>query len=180
MNGNKIIILSVFVVVFVIFAIVFGKGMHKDGNVKPRYDERQAAIRGRGYMFAFYSIIIAMCLIPMLLPDTAIAFLGDTIYLIPLFVGLPIHIMYCVWNNAYIELNLNYKSWVCYMLFVGVFNIGLGIWAISSGRMIVDGVLQVNIANLYLGILLFIIVIEILIKNAIDGREEDDDEESEA
>lgn len=179
MNGNKIIMLSVFVVVFVIITIVFGKSMHKDGNVKPRYDERQAAVRGRGYMFAFYSIIIAMCLIPML-PDTAIAFLGNTIYLIPIFIGMPIHVMYCVWNNAYMELNLNYKYWVGYMLFVGAFNIGLGIWAISSGRMIVDGVLQVNIANLYLGILLFIIVIEILIKNAIDGREEDDDEESEA
>ncbi len=66
------------------------------------------------------------------------------------------------------------------MLFIGAFNIVIGIWAVCDGRMIQDGVLQVNIANLYLGIMLVIIIIEILIKNAIDGKEEDDDEESEA
>ena len=131
-------------------------------------------------MFAFYTIIATICLMPLILTDSMRAFLGDTIFLIPLFVGLPVHVMYCVWNNAYIELNLNAKTWIGYMIFVGAFNIGIGIWAVCDGRMIQDGVLQVNIANLYLGIMLVIIIIEILIKNAIDGKEEDDDEESEA
>ena len=138
------------------------------------------AIRGRGYMFAFYTIIATTCLMPLILTDSMRAFLGDTIFLIPLFVGLPVHVMYCVWNNAYIELNLNAKAWIRYMIFVGALNVGIGIWAIHDGRMIQDGVLQVNIANLYLGIILFIILIEILLKNAIDRREDEEDEESEA
>ena len=178
--NNNIILVTIYVVIFVILMIVIGKGMHKDQKMKPKYDERQMAIRGRGYMLAFYSIIVTTCLLPLILTDNMRAFLGDTIFLIPLFVGLPVHVMYCVWNNAYIELNLNAKAWIGYMIFIGAFNIGIGIWAVCDGRMIQDGVLQVNIANLYLGIMLVIIIIEILIKNAIDGKEEDDDEESEA
>ena len=180
MSNKNIFMVTVFVVVFVILMIVIGKGLHKDQKMKPKYDERQMAIRGRGYMLAFYSIIVTTCLLPLILTDNMRAFLGDTIFLIPLFVGLPVHVMYCVWNNAYIELNLNAKAWIRYMIFVGTLNVGIGIWAIHDGRMIQDGVLQVNIANLYLGIILFIILIEILIKNAIDRREDEEDEESEA
>jgi hypothetical protein len=51
---------------------------------------------------------------------------------------------------------------------------------LADGRMIEEGVLQLNFLNLYLGILMIVIIVEIFIKNAIDGKEAEDDEESEA
>jgi hypothetical protein len=182
MSGYKLFLLVSFVVIIVIFAVALSKGFHKDSSVRPKYDERQMLIRGKGYMIAFYSMIIVMCLMPVALTDNVKQFLGDNIYFLPLAVGLPIHVIYCIWNNAYIELNLNYKKWIIYMIFVGLYNLFLGLTAYWSGRLIEDGVLQANVLNLYLGVLMIVIIVVLVIKNAIDRREddEDDDEESEA
>jgi hypothetical protein len=180
MNGNMAIFLIIFVVIFAVLFVVLGKSFHKDSKTLPKYDERQMAIRGRGYMIAFYTIIIVMALMAWIINDDIKTFLGDMLYFIPLCIGIPVHVMYCVWKNAYIELNLNYKLWIRYMIAIGIFNLGLGIWALADGRMIEEGVLQLNFLNLYLGILMIVIIVEIFIKNAIDGKEAEDDEESEA
>ena len=180
MDSNKIIMLTIFVCLFIVLGLVFAKSFHKDSSATPKFDERQMAVRGRGYMFAFYIIILVMCLMPVVMTDEIQTFLGDLIYFIPLCVGLPVHVMYCVWKNAYVELNLNVKSWVVLMIFIGIFNLILGVSRIIDGTIIEDGVLQANAINLYLGILVFVILIELLIKNAIDRKEADEDEESEA
>ena len=180
MGNSKLIMFTLFVVLFVLLIIIFGRGFHKDSKMKPKYDERQMLIRGRGYMIAFYTIIIVSCFIPILATEEVKTFLGDLIYFIPLLIGIPVHITYCIWNNAYLELNLNYKRWIGYMFFVSAFNLMVGIWAILDGRFIKDGVLQPNAINLFLSILLIVVIIEILIKNAIDRKEADEDEESEA
>ncbi len=131
-------------------------------------------------MFAFYIIIISMCLMPVIITDEMKKFLGDMIYFIPLCVGLPVHVMYCIWKNAYVELNLNVKAWVRLMIFIGIFNLIVGGYKLFDGTLVENGVLQANAINLYLGILVFIILIEMLIKNAIDKKEDGEDEESEA
>lgn len=180
MDGNGKLLLAIFVSIFVILMIAFAKSFHKDSSVTPKYDERQMAVRGRGYMFAFYIIILVMALMPVLITDEMKTFLGDLVYFIPLCVGLPVHVMYCVWNNAYVELNLNVKAWIRVMLVIGLFNLLLGGYRLVEGTLVEDGVLQANVINLYLGILVMVIIIELLIKNAIDRKEAEEDEESEA
>ena len=175
--NNNIILVTIYVVIFVILMIVIGKGMHKNQKMKPKYDERQMAIRGRGYMFAFYTIIATTCLMPLILTDSMRAFLGDTIFLIPLFVGLPVHVMYCVWNNAYIGLNTNPKRFAIISIWIGIMNFVIGLsWLIRSG-FLVNGVVHESAINLAVAICFVIMGIELFIKWNIDRKESESEEE---
>ena len=174
------VMIIVAVVVSIIICAVIMKAFHSGRSSMPKYDERQQLIRGRGYMIAFYSIIIVMCLIPVIMTQEMIHFLGDILFFIPLILGIMIHIMYCIWNNAYIELNLKIKNWVIFMLCISVFNLALGAISIKNGNMVEDNVLQVQALNLIVGGLGLVILVELLIKMAVDRKGADEDEESEA
>ena len=164
----------------VILTLVIGKSMHKDGNTLPKYDERQKLDRGRGYMIAFYSMAVLTCLIPVVLPEKTLHFLGDTVFMFPPFIGLMIHIGYCVWKDAYIELNLNESKWTIFILMIGCLNLLIAYSSYRSGRMVMDGVLQFHVANLIVGAMAILIVLEIAIRKLVVGKGGDDDEESEA
>ena len=168
------------VLLCVILTLFIGKSMHRDGNTLPKYDERQKLDRGRGYMIAFYSMAILTCLIPVVLPEKTLHFLGDTVFMFPPVIGLMIHIGYCVWKDAYIELNLNESKWTIFILMIGCLNLLIAYSSYRSGRMIMDGVLQFHVANLIVGAMAILIVLEIAIRKLVVGKGGDDDEESEA
>ena len=180
MNGNLIMTVAIVVVICLVLIIALSKSFHRDSSMKPKYDERQMAIRGRGYMLAFYIILIVMCFLPALINDETKKLLGDLVNFIPMAIGIPVHVSYCIWNNAYIELNLNYKKWVIFSIVAGLFNMLVGFSSIHSKGLIRDGSLNFNLVNVYIGILLIIVLIELVIKNAIDRKEDEEDEESEA
>ncbi len=164
----------------VILTLVIVKSMHKDGNTLPKYDERQKLDRGRGYMIAFYSMAVLTCLIPLVLSEKTLHFLGDTVFMFPPFIGLLIHIGYCIWKDAYIELNLDEAKWTLFILMLGFMNLLIAYSSYRSGRMVKDGVLQFDVANLIIGAMAIVIVSEIAIRKLIVKKGGDDDEESEA
>ena len=166
------------IVIICVLIVLLNKKFHVDGK-KAKYDERQVLARGRGYKVAFYTTVITS-MIPAVLSDNIIRFLGPSMYFIPLSVGLMVYISYCIWNDAYLELNLNKKSWIIYMVMIGLFNIFLFLLHIKEGY-VKDGVISISAVNLLMGIMCIVILIQIFIKDIVDKkREADDDEEFEA
>ena len=91
-----------------------------------------------------------------------------------------VYISYCIWNDAYLEINLNIKSWIMYIVLIGLFNICLFLSHIKTGY-VENGVINISVVNLMMGILCFIVLVELIFKYAFDKRREaDDDEELEA
>ena len=177
MRFGVAILIIVFFVVFL--SLIMLKSVHKDGNALPKYDERQRVIRGRGYMFAFYTTLIIYCLIPFVLKGESKKFLNDMLFFGPALIGILIHVSYCIWQNAYVELNIEFKRCVAVILSTSLLNLMMGLMAIGDGRIVKDDKLQVPALSLAVGALGTIIVIEMLVKRAIDKRG-DVDEESEA
>ncbi|SEF80414.1 hypothetical protein SAMN04487934_103214 [Eubacterium ruminantium] len=175
--GVTVLIISLFLIIFL--SLIMMKSMHRDGNALPKYDERQRIIRGRGYMFAFYTTLIIYCLIPFVLKEETRRFLGEMLFFGPALIGVLIHVSYCVWQNAYVELNIEFKRCISIILSTSFCNLLIGMTAFGDGRMVKDDTLQFPAISLAVGALGTIIVIEMLIKRKVDKRG-DVDEESEA
>ena len=175
--GVTILIITVFFTI--LLSIIICKSVHNDGNALPKYDERQRIIRGRGYMYAFYTTLIIYCVIPFVIKGDTKKFLGDMLFFGPALIGILIHISYCVWQNAYVELNTEFKRCVAVILSTSLFNLFIGLTSLTSGKMVENDKLQVTALSLAVGALGTIIVIEMFIKRMIDKRG-DVDEESEA
>ena len=163
----------------VVLSLVLMKSIHGDGNALPKYDERQKVVRGRGYMFAFYITLIIYCAIPFTLQDDAKKYLGDMLFFGPALLGILIHVSYCIWQNAYVELNTEFKKCVSVITATSILNLWLGLLAIADGRMVKEGALQFPALSVMVGVVGMLIVIEMIVKRALDKRG-DADEESEA
>lgn len=160
-----------------ILTAVIIKIAHTDGQ-KPKYDERQMVARGKGYTYAFYTAVL-VAIIPCFLPEEIKVFLGDMLYFTPLLAGILVHITYCVFNNAYLEMNTEPKRWISVFTCIGIANLLIAFANCRDG-FIEDGVLKTGVLNLCMGIVFVIIMLEVLIKSRLDAKEVDDDEESEA
>ena len=160
-----------------IFAAVIIKMAHTDG-AKPKYDERQQVARGKGYTYAFYTSAV-VAIIPCFIPEGIKVFLGDMLYFIPLLAGMLVHITYCIFNDAYMEMNLDPKRFVCIFTCIGIANLLIAFANCKDG-FIEDGSLKTGVINLSMGILFMIIMLEVFIKSRLDAKEAGDDEESEA
>ena len=150
---------------------------HTDGQ-KPKYDERQMVARGKGYTYAFYTAVL-VALIPCFLPEEIKVFLGDMLYFMPLLAGILVHITYCVFNDAYLEMNTEPKRWISVFTCIGIANLLIAFANCREG-FVENGSLKTGVLNLSMGIILVIIMLEVLIKSKLNAKEGDEDEEFEA
>lgn len=148
------------------------KRMNSDRRAKTKYDERQKAVRGMAYTYAFWTMLAGNAILMVLaLTDLGIGELGPALYFLPIFAGIAVQVSYSIFNDGYVGLNTNMKRYLIFMIIVTIFNLGFGVIGIATGQMIEDGRLKGPFLNLLCGSLFLIVVVDLLIKKAIDGRE---------
>lgn len=167
-----ILVWSIGLVVGLILAILIIKMFNKDGKAVTKYDERQKAVRGQAYMYGFFAILIT-CGILMVLntQEGILKVLGDSLFFIPIIVGVIVQVTYSIFKDGYVGLNTNMKRFIFFMTFIGLFNLGLGIMWIVRGEILVNGVLQSGALNLMCAFMFVVIAIELIIKSIIDKKE---------
>ena len=161
------------IIIGIILVIILLKVLNKDGAVRTKYDERQQIVRGKAYMCGFYSGLIA-CAVMLFLNtgNFGAEKLGYAGFFIPILAGVVGQVSYSIFKDAYVGLNTNMTRFILIMAFISAFNFFIGIMAAVNGELIVDGKFQGPVINLLCGILFVIIFIELIIKKAIDAREE--------
>ena len=170
---GKIFIWSIGFVVGIIIAFLCLAKLNNDGKSKTKYDERQKAVRGDAYRYAFFATIIS-CFVVMLLStvDGILNIFGNEVYCIPIFIGLIVQISYAIFNDGYVGLNTNMKRFIIFMILITLVNILVPVRFMVEGEFIKDGVIQTGFANLLCAGLFIILIIELLIKKLIDKRGE--------
>lgn len=158
--------------VLIAFLLKFANRNHR---MKTEYDERQQVLRGRGYMYAFYTMLMYEVLmvgikvgeISLPIPDYILHFAG-------LITGCVVLAGYCIWNDVYWGLNNNYKRYGIVFALLAVFNAFPVIGALTSGELVVDGMLNLPFLNLLVLVMMLILGIMMLVKRTTDkGAEED-------
>ena len=159
--------LAVGIALGLVIAVLLVKYANKDHAVKSKYDERQEAVRGKAYRYAFYSIIIYEAVMLVLeigqftlpLPSYVMHFTG-------IIVGCLVLACYSIWKDVYWGLNNNRKRYAVIFLVCAALNAIPVVFTIL-GKTTFDAAWL----NALVLIMLAIVGIELLIKESIDRRE---------
>lgn len=144
----------------------------KGDGVKSEYDERQELIRGRGFKYGFFTILIANYIYYMLWMAESIRFLSPDIALvITTLLGVCVSACYCIWYDGYFALNEKKGCFIVIAVVGGMINMVLGVWSFASGVAIYNGQLTFRSLNLFCGIMILIIGGVMLLKKI---RKEDE------
>ena len=145
----------------------------KGDDMKNQFDERQEQVRGRGFKYGFFTMMISNA-----------ALLVLNILEIPLFsnmevamtasivIGVSVFASYCIWNDGYFALNEKRKSLLVMFGFIGLLNLVIGIGNIFAGVVIENGAFTFRSTNLFCSMMFIVVFIMLLLKQIKDGKEE--------
>lgn len=149
----------------VVAAIVL-KATKNDGRLRCEYDERQAVLRGKGYRYGFFAMLICniayglleICLVE--LPLTA-----GVAMLLAALIGIGVQIIYCIWHDYYFALNEQRSRFMVVFVLIGGINLALGFHNLLDGSALEHGVLNFRSINLFCGLLFVVIFVALLLRH---------------
>lgn len=176
MNGNLAYGLGFIFGVTIVTAIILIPmliALTKDGKIKRKYDERQEAIRGRGFKVAFYTIIVMNMIYGCLeVVCNNIPIEPGAVMFIIAIMGAGVYAWYCILNDGYFALNERIPQTLVAITIIGLVNLLIGLANIMDGTIMNEGVIRFESINIVCGIFMLITVFVILIKQHRDKRED--------
>ena len=144
----------------------------KTGVEKRNYDERQQAVRDKGFRYAYLTLLGCMALLAVLHSLDIVTGNVSGWLFVAVIVSLLVHIIYSIYNDAYFRVSDSPKSFIALFSVLGLTNIALGIMKRINGE--VEGVFPAyGDLNAVIGAMLLIAVVNILIKLWLDKRSEE-------
>lgn len=175
-DGTLGILIGVIIgcIIGIILLLFILKLTKTDGDIKCKYDERQELVRGKGFKYAFFTLLFynfaAACLTVAFeeIPIDSSGFL-----MIGVLIQLLVYVTYAIWNEAYFSLNENPRKVMIVLAVLGFVNLLFGIWQMADGRFLENGVLTFRSMNFFIGIVMIIIFLVLAVKQICRRREED-------
>lgn len=169
------------IIIAILLDIFFLKRFNTDNDINIKYDERQQIVRGKGYKYSFWTmvfliagaIVLDACGIDLPLQNSVL-------YFLIILISIMVHTSYCIFNDGYFGINNNPKQYYWFFVFIGLFNVLVGIINCRGGRLISEGKLDTPAINLFCGLMFVLLGICIVIKKFItknDDIDEDDEDE---
>lgn len=162
-------------VIIGIICVVFLLALTKNGDsAKCKFDERQELVRGRGFKYGFFTLLICNFIVFLLeMSDVPVYAETEVIVVINCLIGISIYVIYCIWNEGYFALNENRKRLMVAFAVIGVANLLVSAVNIAEGTMIENGKLTFRSLNLCCGLLLIVVFVTLLLKKVCkDGKDE--------
>lgn len=177
-DAGRVIGISAGAAIGVLLVIAILKFSKKDGSLKCKYDERQELVRGKGFKYGFFTIVIY---------DACNMFYGnflerivmrEVIMALGIFLGVVVYAGYAIWNDGYFSLNENPRRVMGSFVVLSVGNIFLGLMHIPMGDFSVGGVIGYPAVNLMVGIMILclfgiLLAKRICKKEPAEGQEEE-------
>ena len=176
MNGNLAYGLGFVLGIVIVSAIILIPmliALTKDGRIKRKYDERQEAIRGRGFKIAFYTMVTmnmlygffqAVCKELPIEPSVVV--------IIITFMGVGVYAWYTILNDGYFALNERIPQTLVAFTIIGLANLLIGLCHVMDGTIMNEGVIRFESISIVCGIFMLITVLVILIKQHKDKKED--------
>lgn len=156
-----------------IFIVLILRYTKTDRSVKCKYDERQQLIRGVGFKYGFFALIIYNAAASFLISIEEKPHIDyAAIMLMGMLFGLFVYAVYCIWNEGYFSLNENPRRVVVAFIVIAILNFGVGFRSYLHGILIENGMLTVQCINILCGILLVMLLLVMAAKHICKGREE--------
>ena len=138
-------------------------GKFRNGEIK--YDERQTAVRGRAFKWAYATLLVALALYAVTdgLWDWCVPVAGCTM---AISASLVPFLLICIFGEAYWWTDTGRKGQYVTSALLGLSNLAVAGAAAANGELVEDGRLQIGAANLSLGAVFILVLIATLIQRA--------------
>ncbi len=159
-------------IVLVTFLAAFSQ---KDETMKQQYDERQELVRGRGFKYAFFAMLIWNALFYILKTADIHALYAismEFVCIVGIMLGTGIYAVYCIWNDAYFALNQTAVPLMVMLSVFGIINLVFGIRYVMYNPIFQEGTFDIRVTNLLAGMLTLVIFAVMLIKKLRTDRED--------
>lgn len=162
------------VLIGLIFVVILLTVTKKGDSLRCKYDERQELAKGRGFKYAFFTMLICNFIVFLLNLIEMLPFADISIWIaIICMASISVYVCYCIWNDAYFALNENCKSLIIIFSIGGIANLGLGILAFIRNVAIQNGKITFQSLNLFCGIMFLVIFATMFLKKiCTDGKDE--------
>lgn len=168
---KMVLILGVVIGLLVVVIIL---AVTKTGDdTKNQFDERQELVRGKGFQYGFFAIMISNAVL-LFMKAFEIPLFSDlqVAMVLSIVIGVSVFASYCIWNDGYFALNENRKSLLVMFGFIGLLNLVIGIGNIFAGVVIENGAFTFRSTNLFCSMMFIVVFIMLLLKQIKDGKEE--------
>lgn len=174
MNRAMIIGIGCGIIVGLIVAFILLLVMKTDGSLKSKYDERQELVRGRGFKYGFFTMMVYYVIY---------GFLGVALEKMPvdhlvgcilgILLGVLVCACYAIWNEGYFALNEDRKRVLIIFAVIAIVNFVVAGVNMMQYGLVQDGVLTIHSLNLFCGLLFIIIGIVLFLKDRLGAKEEE-------
>ncbi|MBR1441704.1 MAG: hypothetical protein IJ589_10850 [Lachnospiraceae bacterium] len=160
-----------------IICVILFKIANTNKKIKSEYDERQEAIRNRGYKYSFYALIVAeLALMCARALEITFPFADYLLHLGAMLFGLLFLGIYTIWNDAYWGMNNNRKRYTVIIVIAVLLNILPVVMAVKNGFLGNAGLNSVPIMNIMVLVWLAIIGIAAVIKKIVKKNDAEEEE----
>ena len=175
MNIFKSAGVAVGLLVGLIIAVIIFKVANTNHKAQTEYDERQKEIRGRAYMYAFYTTVACECVMMIIeIGGVNNLFENYLLHFASLLTGCIVLCCYSIWHDVYWGLNNDPRRYSIIFIIVTALNIIPIIGAVKSGTLMENGKFGLPFMNILVMIMLASIGLIFLIKHIADGRREEE------
>lgn len=159
-------------VIGMILVIVLLRLTKKDYSLRCKYDERQQLVRGRGFKYGFFTLMIYDIFYGWGMDALDQQYIDDvTAMIFGVCLGVAVYASYCIWHEGYFSLNENPKRVLLVFGILAVLNFIIFAVQILHGTVMEDGVITYHCVNLLSGVLFIFIFIVIFAKWFCNRRE---------
>jgi hypothetical protein len=165
-----------YVMIVLFIAIMIGL-LALNFNKLKEYDERQLAIRGRGYSYAYFTVMILSILYVSTKNIISVPISSELISVIILLISVIVFITYTIFNDAYGSYKYNnYKKLFILYIIMFLLNLVYLRSSIVNHTLIKNGLLLFREGmDLVLSIFFLILILNLVIKLLVDRCKKDEE-----
>lgn len=146
------------------FLIVVGFGLlirftRQSKRLKPEFDERQVAARGKAYKAGFFSLLIYGAIRTALQAFGPEWCSGLVFEVLGIVIGAGAFAIVAISNDAYLGFNEDNRHAMIILSIIGVLNFACGIIGIITDGLWKDGKIPTSFVNLLISVLFLVIVV---------------------
>ena len=167
---------AVIIVIAIAITIAFGyyviKKKKESGGQTYQYDERQKLVRGNGFRISFMTVFLLNFIYGVFLYGLTKDIVSPQLVVIAIgFIGWIVYSIYCIFNDAYLQVGQNYSygKWILLTTFLVVIYLIQAYFNRGQG-FIYNGFATGFSMNLMLAFFFFVILVSIVIKAFLDKR----------
>ncbi len=153
-------------ILIIVVLLIFTKKNH---SLRGKYDERQLIAQGKGYKYAFFTMLIYFSGLVVL--DLTETFAVNAILLLPgVLLGVIVYVNYAIFSDAYFALNEAANR--CFVIFIiaAAMNLLSGIIQIVDDIKLNNPIDEVNLYSIFVGVTVLEVLIVLVIKKVIDRK----------